>query len=60
MDDVNKKAAERLGDILDTIKVELDTIANNCNTYEEDLKVSETILNLSYAFEYIYDMIKEK
>ena len=57
MDELNKKATERLGDILNAIKVELDTITNNCNTHEEDKKVSETILNLTSAFNSIYRTI---
>lgn len=53
MDEVNKKAIERMGDILDAIKVEIDTITEQSNSHDEDVKVSETILNLSEAFDKI-------
>lgn len=54
MDEVKKKMIERLGDILDAIKVETDTIVNCSNSHDEDYKVSETILNLTDAFDRIY------
>lgn len=58
MDEVNKKAIERMGDILDAIKVEIDTITGQSNTHDDDVKVSETILNLTEAFYQIYTIIK--
>ena len=58
MDEVNRKAVERLGDILDAIVVKLDEIKNNSNSHEEDKDASETILNLTYAFDEIYRNIK--
>lgn len=47
MDEVKKKMIERLGDILNAIKVETDYIVNGSNTYFEDNEVSETISNLT-------------
>lgn len=54
MDEIKKKMIERLGDILDAIKVEADTIVNNSNNHFEDHEVSETISNLTDAFDKIY------
>ncbi|MBP5597954.1 MAG: hypothetical protein J6Y02_21480 [Pseudobutyrivibrio sp.] len=54
MDDIKKKMIERLGDILDAIKVETDTIVDCSNSHDEDVEVSETILNLTDAFDKIY------
>lgn len=58
MDEVNKKAIERMGDILDAIKAEADTITGQSNTHDEDAMVSETIYNLAMAFELIYRNVK--
>lgn len=58
MDEVNKKAIERLGDILDAIKAEVDTITNQSNTHDEDTKASETILRLTEAFDKIYRNVR--
>lgn len=58
MDEVNKKAVERLGDILDAIMIKLDGIKNNSNSHDEDRIASETILNLTYSFDEIYRNIK--
>jgi len=58
MDEVNKKAIERMGDILDAIKAEVDTITGQSNTHDEDALVSETIYNLTMAFELIYRNVK--
>ncbi len=54
MDDIKKKMIERLGDILDAIKVETNTIVECSNSHDEDNEVSETILNLTDAFDKIY------
>lgn len=54
MDEVKKKMIERLGDILDAIKVETDTIIEQSNSHDKDYKVSETIWNLTNAFDNIY------
>lgn len=54
MGEVKKKMIERLGDILDAIKVETDTIIACSNSHDEDVEVSETILNLTDAFDKIY------
>lgn len=54
MDEIKQKALERMNDILDAIKVEVDTIIDQSNTHDEDAKVSETILNLTEAFDKIY------
>lgn len=54
MDEVKQKMIERLGDILDAIKVETDTIIENCNSHDGDIMVSETISNLTDAFDRIY------
>ena len=59
MDEVKKKAIERMGDILDAMKVELYTITRSSNTHAEDKEVSETLLNLTYCLEYIYGIAKE-
>lgn len=58
MDEIKKKMIERLGDILDAIKVETDTIVTCSNSHDEDYKVSETISNLTDAFDRIYDEIR--
>lgn len=54
MDEVNKKAIERMNDILDAIKAEVDTITGQSNTHDDDLTVSITISNLTAAFDRIY------
>ena len=54
MDEVKQKMIERLGDILDAIKVETDYIIEGSNTHDEDAEVSETISNLTDAFDRIY------
>jgi len=54
MDDVKKKMIERLGDILDAIKTETDYIIEDSNTHDTDNVVSETISNLTDAFDRIY------
>lgn len=54
MDEIKQKAIERMNDILDAIKVETDTIIESSNTHEEDNIVSETISNLTQAFDLIY------
>ena len=54
MDEVKQKMIERLGDILDAIKVEADYIVEGSNTHFEDQQVSETISNLTDAFDRIY------
>ena len=54
MDDIKKKMIERLGDILDAIKVETDYIVDGSNTHDADNEVSETISNLTDAFDRIY------
>lgn len=54
MDEIKQKAIERMNDILDAIAVETDTIIESSNTHEEDNIVSETILNLTQAFDSIY------
>jgi hypothetical protein len=43
-----------LGDILDAIKVETDYIIEGSNTHFEDNEISETISNLTDAFDRIY------
>ena len=58
MDEVNKKAIERMGDILDAIKAEADTITGQSNTHDADAMVSETIYNLAMAFELIYRNVR--
>lgn len=58
MDDLNRKAIERMDDILDAIKIEVDTIIEGSNTYEEDVKVSDTIYNLTQAFDLIYRNVR--
>ena len=58
MDDIHEKALERMNDILDAIKVEVDTIIDQSNTHDEDVKVSETILNLTEAFDKIYRNVR--
>lgn len=58
MDEVNKKALERMNDILDAIKAEADTITSQSNTHDEDAIVSETIYNLTMAFELIYRNVR--
>ena len=46
---------ERLGDILDAIKVEADYIIDGSKTdHDEDNKISESISNLTDAFDRIY------
>ncbi len=60
MDDVNAKIIERMGDILDAIKVEVDTITSGSNTHSEDHQVSETISNLVQSFETLYFTQKER
>ena len=54
MDELKQKMIERLGDILDAIKVETDSIIGGANTIFEDKDVSETISNLTDAFDRIY------
>lgn len=54
MDEVKQKMIERLGDILDAIKVETDTIIEGSNSHDEDNDVSNTIWNLTDAFDRIY------
>lgn len=54
MDEVKKKMIERLDNILDAIKVETDTIIEGSNSHDEDNMVSETISNLTDAFDRIY------
>ena len=54
MDEVKQKMIERLGDILDAIKVETDYIIEGSNTHDEDNDVSNTIWNLTDAFDKIY------
>jgi phosphate uptake regulator len=54
MDEIKKKMIERLGDILDAIKVETDTIIEGSNSHDEDNDVSNTIWNLTDAFDKIY------
>lgn len=58
MDDVNAKVIERMGDILDAIKVELDTISA-VSSLSEDHQVSETVSNLVQALETLYFMTKK-
>lgn len=54
MDEVKQKMIECLGDILDAIKVETDYIVDGSNTHYNDNAVSETISNLTDAFDRIY------
>ena len=54
MDELKQKMIERLGDILDAIKVETDYIIEGSNTHDEDNDVSNTIWNLTDAFDKIY------
>lgn len=54
MDEIKKKMIERLGDILDAIKVETDTIVEGSNALDADNEVSDTIWNLTDAFDKIY------
>lgn len=55
MDEVKQKMIERLGDILDAIKVETDYIIDGSKTdHEEDNIISESISNLTDAFDRIY------
>lgn len=54
MDEINKKAIERMNDILDAIKVENDAIMSPRNNQNDDLIASETIENLTRAFDLIY------
>lgn len=58
MDEVNKKAIERMNDILDAIKAEVDTITGQSNTHDDDLTVSITISNLTEAFDKIYRNVR--
>lgn len=58
MDEINKKAIERMGDILDAIKAEVDTITGQSNTHDDDLTVSITISNLTDAFDKIYRNVR--
>ena len=58
MDEINEKALKTMDDILDAIRVEADTITCQSNTYDEDTKVSETILNLTQAFDLIYRNVR--
>lgn len=60
MDEVNQKAIERMGDILDAIKVEIDEMNQSSNTFAEDKDASETILNLTYAFDELYRRVTGK
>ena len=57
-DEVKKKANERLEDILDTIKIELDTI-NDTSSIANDVEASQVISNLSDAFHTIYQDLRE-
>ncbi|MBP5598628.1 MAG: hypothetical protein J6Y02_24900, partial [Pseudobutyrivibrio sp.] len=50
IDELKQKMIERLGDILDAIKVEADTIVECSNSHDEDNDVSNTIWNLADAF----------
>lgn len=59
MDEVNAKVIERMGDILDAIKVELDYITSCGHTHSEDHQVSETVSNLVQALETLYFMTKK-
>lgn len=59
MDEINKKAIERMNDILDAIKVEIDTIIlNPSKTPDDDFVASDTIHNLAQAFEIIYSNVR--
>ena len=58
MDEVNKKAIERMNDILDAIKVEIDEIKSPCNIQNYDLVASETIENLTRAFDLLYRNVR--
>lgn len=55
MDEINKKAIERMNDILDAIKVEIDTIIlNPSKNPDDDCIASDTINNLTQAFDLLY------
>lgn len=58
MDEVNKKAIERMNDILDAIKVEIDAITSPRNNQNDDLIASETIENLTRAFDLLYRNVR--
>lgn len=58
MDEVNKKAIERMNDILDAIKAEVDTITGQSNTHDDDFIVSDTIHNLVMAFDLLYRNVR--
>ena len=54
MDKINKKALERMNDILDAIKVEIDAITGPSKNLDDDFIASDTILDLAKAFDIIY------
>ena len=58
MDEINRKAIERMNDILDAIKVEVDIIKSKSKTPDDDFSASDTIYNLTQAFDLIYRNVR--
>ena len=58
-DEVKKKANERLEDILDVIKIELDK-TNETSPITHDVEVAQTIAYLTDSFDTIYKNIHEE
>lgn len=49
---------ERMNDILDAIKVENDTITSPSKNLDDDFIASDTILDLTKAFDLIYRNVR--